>query len=197
EDLNAIGFSGIWNWKEKDTWSGIDELKTIPFADRDVVIVPDSDTWIRDDLQRAIYAFYKYLESRGAKVSVVLLPQTGTNKIGLDDYFLTHSLDEFNKEKRISAKHATLAQHKEWYERWKSKTSQTDNGIAGKSLFFINDEPHHDAVDGAELLDLITAFVRRYLALELEAAHAVALWVLHAWTLDAFHVSPFLFLTSA
>src|SRR5262249_6098204 len=156
---SAIGFSGIWNWKEKDAWSGIDELKTIPFADRHVVIVPDSDTWAREDLQRPVYAFARYLESRGAKVSVILLPQTNTNKIGLDDYFLTHSLDEFNKENRITTKHPTLARHKEWYESWKSKKSETDNSsVAGKTLFLKDDEPHREVVDGAELLDFITAF---------------------------------------
>jgi putative DNA primase/helicase len=197
EKLNAIGFSGIWNWKEKDAWSGIEELKTIPFADRTVDIVPDSDTWLRDDLQRPVYAFARYLESRGARVLVVLLPQSGTDKVGLDDYFLTRSLDKFQLEKRITTKHATLSQHKEWYDGWKSKASQKDSASSGNILFLENDEPHSEAVDGAELLNLVAAFIRRYLAIELEAAHAAALWVLHAWTLDAFHVSPFLFLTSA
>src|SRR5262249_28126862 len=43
--LNAVGFSGIWNWKERDSWTGIQELLAIPFAEREITIVPDSDVW--------------------------------------------------------------------------------------------------------------------------------------------------------
>ena len=124
EKLPAIGFSGIWNWKERDTWTGIQELKPIPFADRQVEIVPDSDTWTRDDLQHAIFAFGKYLESRGAKVSAVLLLQSGAAKVGLDDYFLSHSLEDFQQEKRIGIKHPTLSQHRPWYDGWKRRVDQ-------------------------------------------------------------------------
>src|SRR5262249_11977847 len=45
-------------------------------------------------------------------------------------------------------------------------------------------------------LDLLTAYVRRYVVVPLEVTHTVALWVLHAWALDAFGISPYLFLTS-
>ena len=65
--FNAIGLGGLWNWKDKQSWKGIEELQRLSFADRDVVIVPDSDTWSRDDLQQAVYAFGKYLDFRGAK----------------------------------------------------------------------------------------------------------------------------------
>ena len=86
--LSAIGIGGIWNWKAKDTWKGIEELQLMPFADRDVGLVFDSDTWTRDDLQHAVYALGKYLEFRGAKVSVYLIPQPSKDKVGLDDYLL-------------------------------------------------------------------------------------------------------------
>ncbi len=81
--LHAVGFSGVWNWKNKDSWKGIDELQLIPFADRDVEIIPDSDTWTRDDLQRAVYAFGKYLESRGARAFVTLIPPNASGKLAL------------------------------------------------------------------------------------------------------------------
>ncbi len=54
--LCAIGIGGVWTWKTINTWKGIDELQVIAFADREVGLVFDSDTWARDDLQRAVYA---------------------------------------------------------------------------------------------------------------------------------------------
>jgi hypothetical protein len=114
QGLNAIGIGGLWNWKSKDSWKGIEELQLIAFADRDVEIVPDSDTWARDDLQQAVYAFGKYLEFRGAKVRVVLIPQLiKDNKVGLDDFFLAYSIEDFQQIKRLTLKHPTLAQHKD------------------------------------------------------------------------------------
>ena len=191
--LKAVGFSGIWNWKETNTWTGIEDLKTIPLADRSITIVPDSDTWLRDDLQRAVYAFARYLESRGAKVMVVLLPQSGKEKVGLDDYLLTHSIDDLAHEKWLPLKHATLRQHKNWYEEWKKQKTEL---ARLKSLFLADDEPCPEMVVGDQLLDLLTSAVLRYIAVLPAAAHTVALWVLHAWTLDAFDISPYLFLTS-
>jgi hypothetical protein len=111
--LNAIGIGGIWNWKDKESWQGIEELKLIPFADRDIGLIFDSDTWMRDDLQQAIYALGKYLEFRGGKVSPYLIPQPGKNKVGLDDYLLNHTIDDFKQLKKITLKHPTLAQHRE------------------------------------------------------------------------------------
>jgi Protein of unknown function (DUF3631) len=57
-------------------------------------------------------------------------------------------------------------------------------------------EPWDEPVDGAALLDAIEAIFRRYIVLPEGAAHALALWVLHAWTFDAGDISPFLVLVS-
>ena len=35
------------------------------------------------------------------------------------------------------------------------------------------------------------------MVISIELVHSVALWILHAWALDAFHISPLLFITSA
>jgi len=61
----------------------------------------------------------------------------------------------------------------------------------------LNDpEPWPDDVAGAELLDAIVTLTRRYAVVSPEAAHAVALWLLHAWALDAFDVSALLGIVS-
>src|SRR5262249_40491178 len=110
--LNAIGIGGVWNWKDKKSWKGIEELQVIPFADRDIGLVFDSDTWMRDDLQQALYALGKYLEFRGAKVSAYLIPQPTKDRVGLDDFLINHTIDDFKQLKKIALKHPTLAQHK-------------------------------------------------------------------------------------
>lgn len=53
-----------------------------------------------------------------------------------------------------------------------------------------------EPVDGAALLDELVAAFRRYLALPIGAAEALALWVLFTHTFDAWAVSPRLALTS-
>jgi hypothetical protein len=53
-----------------------------------------------------------------------------------------------------------------------------------------------ERVDGAALLDSIKRVFRRYIVLPKDADIALALWVLHAWTMDAGDISPFLVLVS-
>jgi putative DNA primase/helicase len=57
-------------------------------------------------------------------------------------------------------------------------------------------EPAGEAVDGIALLDDIKKVFACYIVLPKGASEALALWVLHAWTMDAGDVSPFLALVS-
>jgi putative DNA primase/helicase len=57
-------------------------------------------------------------------------------------------------------------------------------------------EPWSAPVDAAALLDGIKQIFHRYIVLPAGAEDALALWVLHAWTIDASDVSPFLVLVS-
>jgi len=57
-------------------------------------------------------------------------------------------------------------------------------------------DPWDTAVSGAELLDGIEKVFRRYIVLPKGAAEALALWTLHAWTMDAGDISPFMVLVS-
>ncbi|HEU6445317.1 MAG TPA: DUF3631 domain-containing protein [Gaiellaceae bacterium] len=59
----------------------------------------------------------------------------------------------------------------------------------------MNDNGH--VGEGADLLDKLAAFVRRYVAMTLEQAAAVALWIVHTHAVDACEQSPILALTSA
>ncbi len=66
----------------------------------------------------------------------------------------------------------------------------------GRDVEFNDPEPWSEAVDGVTLLDSIATTFSRYLALPDHAAAALALWVLHAYTVDASFTSPLLAITS-
>jgi hypothetical protein len=53
-------------------------------------------------------------------------------------------------------------------------------------------EPWSEPVNGAALLDDIVKVISRYMVMPPHAAEAVALWVLHAWSFGAWHISPLL-----
>jgi putative DNA primase/helicase len=57
-------------------------------------------------------------------------------------------------------------------------------------------EPWPEEVAGDALLDLIRRVFRRYIVLPPDADIALSLWTLHAWTMDAGDISPFLVLVS-
>lgn len=76
--------------------------------------------------------------------------------------------------------------------------SRLDDGpsLQGRELTIAPPEPALDAVDGAQLLDELTAILKRHVVLPDGAAEAQALWLVHSYALDAAFVSPILALTS-
>ena len=61
----------------------IDDLKLIEWDGRDVVIIPDSDVFQRQDLLRAVYALGRELRERGASVSVAIFSNRDKRKLDL------------------------------------------------------------------------------------------------------------------
>jgi putative DNA primase/helicase len=57
-------------------------------------------------------------------------------------------------------------------------------------------EPSSEPVNGAALLDSLRQAFRRHIVLPKGADIALPLWVLHAWTMDAGEISPFIVLVS-
>src|SRR5262245_15597408 len=84
--MNAVGIGGLWNWLTNG--EPIADLNLIEWEGRDVVIIPDSDVFRRQDLLRAVYALGRELRERGASVVVAQIPQPAQKKIGLDDYIV-------------------------------------------------------------------------------------------------------------
>jgi len=117
--MNAVGIGGLWNWLTKG--EPIDDLKLIEWASRDIVIIPDSDVFQRQDLLRAVYALGRELRERGAAVSVAQIPQPGQEKIGLDDYLVTGGRVEDLETFTLGGRAFRSASF--WYGRWKIKTA--------------------------------------------------------------------------
>ena len=78
-------------------------------------------------------------------------------------------------------------------EMWRKKIEAEDDKGA---LPHWKVEPWPEPVDGAALLESIQRVFRRYIVLPKSADVALSLWVLHAWTMDADDISPFMVLVS-
>jgi len=134
ENLPCVGIGGLWNWIDRRTGEGIAELDRIAWVDREVIFIPDSDIWTRPDLQRAVYAFGKELEGRGTRFFVTVIPQDGSEKVGLDDFLIKHTVDELEKLKRLTLKHSSLKQHQNWWKQWKRAKANQSTGPAKSDL---------------------------------------------------------------
>jgi hypothetical protein len=66
----------------------------------------------------------------------------------------------------------------------------------GRELKLPEPPPWPTPVDGAKLLDELSATVPRYVVMAVEAVHTVALWVLFTYLLDVFETSPRLAITA-
>jgi len=66
----------------------------------------------------------------------------------------------------------------------------------GRELKLPEPQPWPTPVDGAKLLDELSATIPRYMVMAVEAVHTVALWVLFTYLLDAFETSPRLAITA-
>src|SRR5215471_2076119 len=135
----AVGISGVWSWSESN--EAIDDFNHIAWVDRDVEIVFDSDTWMRDDLQRALFALGKEIEGRGAKVSVTVIPGEHDQKIGFDDFVVAHGIDAFEKLNRIPLKHPSLKRHFKWWETREEKKKSTEDSLQGQGLSLTDPDP--------------------------------------------------------
>ena len=106
EGIDCIGLSGLWNWGKKlndgdyELLPGFDQ---IALEGRTGSLVPDSD-WLEPNregkpknLKQAVYKLAYCLIDRGVRVAWIKLPQTGEEKVGLDDYLCNHTVEDFEK----------------------------------------------------------------------------------------------------
>ena len=96
----AISLTGVWGFKGKNEFGGITILSDwdcIALKERVIYLAFDSDVVTKEPVRKALEHLGEYLMRKGARLSVVYLPQTGSQKVGIDDYLLEHSLEEAEK----------------------------------------------------------------------------------------------------
>jgi putative DNA primase/helicase len=116
--MNAAGIGGLWNWLTNG--EPTDDLNLIDWNDRDVVMIPDSDAFQRQELLRPVYALGRELRERGATVSVAEIPQPGQEKVGLDDYLVAGGRVDDLETFTLGGQ--TFRSASFWYGQWKLKT---------------------------------------------------------------------------
>ena len=75
--------------------------------------------------------------------------------------------------------------------------SEAPEEMPGQGISTAQVEPAAEPVDGADLLDELIRQAKRFIIMGREGYVALALWILFAWTLRAFSISPRLALMSA
>jgi hypothetical protein len=88
--LCCVGISGVYGWRSTDTATGgkvaLPEWESVALNGRAVVLAFDADARTNGNVAQALARFRRFLESRGAHVRVVVIPDLGDGKTGLDDY---------------------------------------------------------------------------------------------------------------
>jgi len=98
QGLAAVALLGVWNWRGSTDDGGktaLPDWESIALNDREVYLAFDSDVMTKPAVHAALARLRRFLQSRGAVVKVVYLPETNGAKVGLDDYFADgHGVDE-------------------------------------------------------------------------------------------------------
>jgi hypothetical protein len=95
--LHAIGLLGVYNWRGTNANGGkvaLPDWEDVALNGRAVSIVFDSDVTVKAPVREALARLTAYLENKDAQVAVITLPAVDGQKVGVDDYLLTHPVAE-------------------------------------------------------------------------------------------------------
>lgn len=127
--IPCIGVAGVWNWRqelESGSKMVLPAFDQFIWTARPVELIPDSDVW-RPDKHQALCGFYalaQELVSRGAVVRFVVLPESSTGKVGVDDWMVGAQggwHDQWELVTRISLDDDRLAEAAGWWQGWREK----------------------------------------------------------------------------
>jgi len=88
---------GVWNFKGKNPFGSTTLLADwdhIALKSREVRVVFDNDVMAKPSVRKALDRLVEHLQRKGAHVAVVDLPQAGGQKVGADEYLLTHMVQD-------------------------------------------------------------------------------------------------------
>lgn len=97
QGIPTIGLGGVWSFKSnRQQVSLLPMLREITWKERRVIICYDSDAVTNPDVVMAENHLARVLTEEGADVFIARIPfGEGGAKVGIDDYLLTHSIEEF------------------------------------------------------------------------------------------------------
>lgn len=93
----VIALLGVWNFKGKNEFGGttlLADFDYIAWKDREVYIVYDNDLITKTQVRLALDRLTEHLKRKGAHVFHIYLPQLQGEKIGVDDYLLSQTIEE-------------------------------------------------------------------------------------------------------
>lgn len=100
EGFHCVGLAGVWSWRTKlDGESApLPKFDAITWQTRSTAIAYDSDSRTNDSVRAAREKLADELSTRGARVRIVEFPAGPLGeKVGLDDYLLTHTPEDFRE----------------------------------------------------------------------------------------------------
>jgi hypothetical protein len=98
EGICAISLSGVCNWRDRIGESAFPtgDFDLFPLGGRRLFLCFDSDAVANKHVQRAENDLAAFLSKRGAHVSVKRIPPApGGGKVGLDDFLMSHTVEQF------------------------------------------------------------------------------------------------------
>ena len=93
--LCALDLMGVWCWRGTNEQGGkvvLPDWQSVAIDGREVRIVFDSDVIEKPDVAAALHHLSQWLTSKKARVHVAYLPSAEGEKVGVDDYLLTHTV---------------------------------------------------------------------------------------------------------
>jgi len=94
----AVSLTGVWGFKGKNRFGAVTLLADwdyIALKGRQVYLAFDSDIVTKEPVRKVLERIGEHLRRKGAKVCIIHLPQLeGQEKTGIDDYLLSHSLQD-------------------------------------------------------------------------------------------------------
>jgi putative DNA primase/helicase len=85
----ALGLSGVYGWRGRNEFGGLTRLpewEEVALNGREVALVFDSDARTNQNVQTALARLARWLEAKGARVTILLPPASDDHKVGVDDF---------------------------------------------------------------------------------------------------------------
>jgi Protein of unknown function (DUF3631)/Domain of unknown function (DUF3854) len=171
--LACVSLPGVWSWAKRlngDAREMLPDLQRVKLEERKVIVAFDSDAMTKSSVYTALVALEEYLASQGALAHFCYLPELEPGaKTGLDDFLAAgHTVEQLWGHVEYGLRPAPEPERK-----------------------------RRPALPTATLLGGVERLLRRYVIFPDEHGPvALALYVLHTWALEAFDVTPYIYVTS-